>query len=578
MKNIFISIIFISGSFLFSQENKDEDWYYNEADKAIFNENYEYAVSVLEEGRSFFPESYKIIEKQGDLYFDKELYSMALKAYKEGELLEPDNGAVIYKIGSTLGRLNENNEAILYFEKLIKYEEYNRLAVDDLSWLYYKVHRLKDSEKLLLEEMAKYFHRNLAITLGTVYSDMYNYEKSKEFYLLSIEDAQRNNREYFASVALYNLSLLEFSFYNYDQALQYTGDSLGSKNRSPGHLARGEIFQLAGRFREAEKEYLEAESMDETPLARISLAGLYQKTGHLEKALAYLNDVLARRDMSWMYFFGIDKIQYKMDLSKPLSDIYKGLAEKEGKILHKNPFEWFKGKISQVKYRVLSYYHYQIYRKSARKVGDNTKESSDLNSWWAYSRASQGNTSTFLKYINMCETFERELTTKSVPWYLLERGRETKNYNLLNEALSMFRTNWEVEPIIDSLKYLIPMEYKRDKVSGRMRLNQLYELNRGALIQNGFSLPLILEHNGTGSKRKLRRYLKKTGSEVVFEQKEGFRYKLIVSILESEYSWYLLEPDGKITFTAKGSYDKLNNSVYKEIINSFFESTYSYDF
>ena len=578
MKILTRIILLLCCSLVITAQDKDENWYFEEAEKAIDEENYEYAISILEEGRNTHPQSYRINEKIGDLYFDKSLYSRALESYMDGEVLEPDNGSILFKIGSTLGRLNENDQAILYYEKLLDFEDYRRLAVDDLSWLYYKVHRLEESEKLLLEEINASFHRNLAITLGTVYSDMYEYEKSKEYYLISIDDALEKNAKYFASVALYNLSLLEYSFYNYEQSLEYTKDSLDSQDRSSGHLARGEILQLAGRYRESEEEYLKAESMDETPLSRIALAGLYQAAGHIDKALAYLMDVQNRRDMSWMYFFGTDKNQYAMDISGTLADVYSAEAQYERYRLKYNPFDWFKGLVSQITYSVQSFYHRQIFKKAARIVGDKNHGKSDLNSWWAYSRASMGNEATFMKYIELCEAFEKELTLKSVPWYLLEKGRESSDYNMLNEALSLFRSDWEVEPIMETLQYLIPLEYKRNPVMSRKRLNHLFALNNGFLMQNDLFLPLILEHNGLGSERRLKSYLQHAGSEVSLSSEEGFAYKLIVTINEETYSWFLLDSDGDIQFEGDGSYEKLNGRVYKDIIMSVFDTIYAYTF
>ncbi len=119
----------------------------------------------------------------------------------------------------------------------------------------------------------------------------------------------------------------------------------------------------------------------------------------------------------------------------------------------------------------------------------------------------------------------------------------------------------------------MPVKYTRS-----IQIQYLYNLNKGALIQNGFSLPIILEHNGIGSKRKLRNYLRRTGSEVVYSPEDGFQYRLIVSIQEHDYSWYLLDREGEISFEAEGSFEKLNNTVYKEIVMSFFETVYSYDF
>lgn len=576
VKLILILLLFLPIS-AFSQEH-DEEWFFDEAESSMYKENYEHAISILEEGRTLYPESYRIVEKIGDLYFDKELYSLALQYYREGEVIHPDRGTVLYQIGSTLGRLNENDESILYYEKLLNYEDYHRTAVDDLSWLYYKVHRLEDSEKILLDEIDRSFHRNLAITLGTVYSDMYNYGKSKEYYLISIKDALENNAGYFASVALYNLSLLEYSFYNYEQSLQYTEDSLDSKDRSSGHLARGEILQLAGRYKESEEEFLLAESMDDTPLSRIALAGLYQKTGNLQEAMAYISDVQSRRDMSWMYFFGTDQIQYSMDLNRPLSDLFSAKAEYEKRRLFSGVLDWVTGKVNQVKYGILSFYHDQKYKKAARTVGDETSGGSDLNSWWSYSRASMGNRPTFMKYIELCEAFELELTEKSIPWYLLERGRESSDYSLLNQALALFRSDWEVEPIVETLEYLIKLESRKNILLKRQRLNYLYSLNKGALMQNGLGLPLILEHSGSGSERKLKRYLEKTGFDVAVTAREGYSYKLITFISENSYSWYLLNADGEISFEVKGEYDKLSSDIYRELVMSVFDTVYAYQF
>lgn len=580
MKKFLLTALFVCYSLLYGQsyDVRDEEWYYNEAETAIDKENYEYALSILNEGRMVYPESFLLTEKTGDLYFDKELYSMALDAYREAEVLEPDDGSIIYNIGATLGRLNENDKAILYYERLLGDESYHRRAVDDLSWLYYKVHRLKDSEELLLGEMEKSFHRNYAITLGTVYSDLYDYDNSKKYYIMSIDDAKKDKAYYFASVALYNLSLLEYSFYNYEQSLQYTEESLDERDRASGHLARGEILQLAGRYREAEEEYLKAESMDTTPLARISLGGLYQKTGHLDKALAYMKDVAGRRDMSWMYFFGTDRDQYAMDLSGPFREIYKGLSEYEKKRLHSNPVDFVKSLYSRIRYSILSYYHDRIYRRAARSVGDDNSGKSDLNSWWSYSRAAMGNRPAFMKYILLCEEFEKGLSERSVPWYILEKGRETGDYALLEEALPLFRAEWEAEPLMETLENLIRLEKRSRGELRRSRTAILYSLNSGALMQNGIGLPVALEVSGPGSENRIRRYLKKTGFEVSDRGGGGFVYKLIVRTGDGKWNWYLLDGNGEIVFEADGEYVNLDGSAYRDIVMSVFDSVYAYSF
>jgi hypothetical protein len=323
---------------------------------------------------------------------------------------------------------------------------------------------------------------------------------------------------------------------------------------------------------------MKAESLDDTPLSRIALAGLYQKAGHLDEALAYMNDVLSRRDMSWMYFFGTDKNNYAMDLSRPLSALYKAMASYERSRLYYSFPEWVRGKINQITYSVKSFYQEQLYKKSARIVGDNNSGKSEFNSWWAYSRAAMGNEPVFMKYIKLCEAFEKEVTSKSVPWYLLEKGREQSDYDMLNEALPLFRGDWEAEPIMETLENLIKLEDRKNSVARRKRLNDLYFLNNGALMQNGLYLPLILEHNGLGSERRLKKYLEETGSEVSLNSDEGFSYKLIIKIENSSYSWFLLSPDGEILHENKNTYEKLNSRTYKEITMSVFDTMYRYSF
>jgi len=576
----FLLVALIISPSIFSQDGqvKDEDWYYAEAQNAIEKENFEYALSVLNEGRTLFPESFALAEKIGDLYYDKDLYSLALEAYRQAEELDPGRGSIIYNMGSTLARLNENDKAISYYERLIDFEGYHRRAVDDLSWLYYKVHKLRESEELLLREMEASFHRNYAITLGTVYSDMYEYEKSREYYLMSIEDARENNASYFASVALYNLSLLEYSFYNYERALEYTEESLEARDRASGHLARGEVLQLAGRYGEAEEEYLKAESMDDTPLSRISLGVLYQKTGHLDKALAYINDVYKRRDMSWMYFFGTDKNQYAMDIHGPLRDIYRGKSEYERLRLTSGIADGFRRFYNRIRYGILGFYHDQIFRRAARTVGNNNAGKSDLNSWWAYSRAAMGNRSAFMKYIERCEDFELNLTEKAASWYMLEKGRESDDYPLLEEALSLFRPQWEAEPLMETLHHLIRLEKRREREIRRARLGTLYELNSGYLMQNGMGLPVVLEVSGAASERRVKRYLEKTGFEVALQSGEGFSCKLIVQTGERDWSWYLLDREGKIIREEKGQEEGLNREYYRSLTMSVFNSVYAYNF
>ena len=100
--------------------------------------------------------------------------------------------------------------------------------------MYFKTHQLEKGEQLLLEALESYGpDRGMYMTLGTLYSGLYDYNNSKRFYLKAIEDALETDDPYFASVAYYNLSLLEHSFYHFNSALRYTEESIRSSDRAP---------------------------------------------------------------------------------------------------------------------------------------------------------------------------------------------------------------------------------------------------------------------------------------------------------------------------------------------------------
>ena len=97
-------------------------------------------------------------------------------------------------------------------------------------------------------------------------------------------------------------------------------------------------------------------------------------------------------------------------------------------------------------------------------------------------------------------------------------------------------------------------------------------------MQNGLGLPIVLEHRGSGSERKLKRYLEKTGFDVTLTASEGYSFKLIISISENSYSWYLLNAAGEISYEVTAEYDKLSSEVYRELVMSVFDTIYAYQF
>ena len=70
------------------QQQQSAGWYYERAREAIEAENYETAVQIIEEGKQFFPQAAELHLLLAELYYDKELYKLALEEYKHAEELQ----------------------------------------------------------------------------------------------------------------------------------------------------------------------------------------------------------------------------------------------------------------------------------------------------------------------------------------------------------------------------------------------------------------------------------------------------------------------------------------------------------
>ena len=286
-----------------SQEQQSLDRYYERAREAIDAENYETAVRIIEEGKQRFPDAAKLNLLLADLYYDKELYKLALEEYLSAGEKEGEDFLSLVQMSRCYGKLNQEQESIATLERILELYPESVSSIDDLGWMYFKTHQLDKGEELLLEALERFGpDRGIYMTLGTLYSGMYDYENSKIFYLRAIEDALVGEDLYFASVAYYNLSLLEHSFYNFNSALRYTEESIQMSDRAPGHLARGELFQSRLEFSQALSEYQQAIAKDTTPLSKVNLAMLYQKFGMLELARRYGEEVLGSQDLAWLYY------------------------------------------------------------------------------------------------------------------------------------------------------------------------------------------------------------------------------------------------------------------------------------
>jgi tetratricopeptide (TPR) repeat protein len=524
-----ILLLFCSPTVSHAQQNAD--WYYGRAQEAIEAENYENAVRIIEEGKKRFPLNTELRLLLADLYYDEELYNLALEEYHGAEQLQGEEYLTLVQISRCYGKLNQEQESIATLERILELYPENITPIDDLGWMYFKTHQLEKGEELLLKAL-KHFgpDRGLYMTLGTLYSGLYDYENSKRFYLKAIDDALEGEDLYFASVAYYNLSLLEHSFYNYNSALRYTEESIQMVDRAPGHLARGELFQSRLDFKRASLEYQTAMVKDSTPLSKVNLALLYQKFGMLELARRYGEEVLNSRDLAWMYYYGTDVKRHLQDVHEILADVYDGLAcsgAAQPRIGILQLLRWIP---RWAEYRLRAYYHRQKLRSYSLQVGRSyLAEGNHLDAYWEFYNANERYRPVALKYLQMARDLEVQVAPHALYYYQQEEGKIRGDRELLDRSIQGLDPFWEREGIFDSLRYLIPLLAVRSSPY-RLAVNRLYELNPGGLIQYGFALPLVISLKSADDKvlRRCLKHLKRSGSEIapVADEQQGFLYHL----------------------------------------------------
>jgi tetratricopeptide (TPR) repeat protein len=475
-------------------------------EEALAAEGAEYwdrAIELYDSGTRQYPADIRFPWALGNLYQSRGLYSLAWDEYRRAEKIEAGAPELLYRLARTAGYLNKDTLAVDYLERLLLIDPDHQDAIGQLGWMYYKVHRQADGERLLRSAIERFQDdSDYAMTLGTLNSDMFRYEEGKRWYLSAIEEAEQRQNSLFASVAHYNLSILESRFYHFDLALERTNASLGSLNRSSGRLARGELYLRQLDFRSALADYEAAYEMDTSPLSRLNLSQVYQISGRLEEARVYAEDCLNAGDFSWMLNYGIDPVRYRRDIHEILYKTYEGLANTEGLRPYPAPGEWIRSRARGISYRFKAEVHRLLFRKYSR-VSAAAYGEPHLDALIQYYHAFEAYPRRALTYLRAARNFEVPLIPAAAPSYDYEEGRLMGRRDLLAASLGGFDPRWERDMIADGL-----IEFAEAGEAYFTR--ELYLLNPGALRQRGIALPVELRFNLDGpAPRSLARGLRR---------------------------------------------------------------------
>ncbi|HET6485722.1 MAG TPA: hypothetical protein VFH83_04845 [Spirochaetia bacterium] len=545
---VLVIALLLPAARLLAQPVPDEtlDQLYGRAREAITRQAYESAVGILKEAKTQYPASPKPSVALGDLYYDQELYALALTEYRDAEKKGADDFQTLTQISRSYGKLNREPQSIDYLKRILKRFPESTDTVDDLGWMYFKTHQLRQGEEVLLDGINRLgLSRSLAMTLGTVYSGMNQYDRSRQYYQKAIDEALGAQDRTFAAIAYYNLALLEHNYYQYNSALRSTEDSIAMEDRPSGHLARGELFESRMEFDSAWQEYQQAYAKDDTPLSKVNMAILLRKFGRLELASRYAEDVLSSRDLSWMVYYGTDTTRHVKDMHELLQQIDQGLAQVQ---LHRptaGPLDRLKALWAAVRYAVEAWQHRQRFRLLSVSVGDDyLAQGSNEDAWWEYYRGNEGYPEVALKYLELARSSEVQRSPHAAVFYQMEEGRLRRSVPLLRDALPGFDPYWEKGAIAEDLTALIPLlNGPGNRSTRRDDIVRLYQINPGALPQAGLGLPLHVEFTGNGWKARERaiilRLISRSGSEIDASAPYSLRFTRGPG---GEVRWIVMDP------------------------------------
>jgi transglutaminase-like putative cysteine protease len=525
---VFLLFFALSGDAQNTGADLDADSLYFRAHEAQSAEYWEEAISLYAKGAEQYPRDYRFSLALGNLYYLRKFYDLAWEQYRVSESLLPDDTDVLYLLSQTAARLNRNTLSAQYLERILALEPDNIDAIGSLGWMYSKLHRLGEGKALLLSALERIGpNPDFAMILGTIFSNLFEYDEAKRWYLEAIAAGEALEMREFTAVSHYNLSILESRFYHYDRAFERTNDSLRAQNRAPGRIARGELFLRRLDFTRAFSDYHAAYEIDPLPLSKINLAQSYRRAGSLEEARAYAEDCLKGGDLSWMLNFGIDPIRYKRDIHEILYQAYAGLARSSGNA-PENRRDAARDIFRRLRYAYKREAHLRLFRKysllsaNVFKTDRSAGGESNLDALMQYYNAFEAYPRRALSYLRKARAFETPRIPASAPSYDYEEARLLKDVAGLSETILRFDPVWQRDMIAKSYTHLAKLG---PRSAAEDAAEQLYLLNKGALRQQGIFLPVLLgiAPDARRFEPALRRSLKAAGLAPAASGTEGTR-------------------------------------------------------
>jgi predicted Zn-dependent protease len=536
------------------------------AKTAIEAENWESAITVLTGAIRAYPANPSFHYVLGNLYSDQKLYASARKELLMALSLNYPDIELYSRLSEVSSLLNLDEEALAYIRHYLDVKPEDLFGWSNYGWLCYKTNRLDEGISKLHAVLEKYGpDSNLFVGLGNLYTAAFNYPEAKKYYTLAIQNAERLNQPYHASIDYYNRSILEEVFYHFDDAYRDTELSLEATPRSSGYLMQGELELRRHAFKAAFAQYLKAFNLDSTPLASMGLADTLIKAGYPDEAAQYMDAIERKTDLSWISNYGTTTDQYRADMHKTWTDIYQFAMNREKRTVVHSLSTLFLKYWSMGRYSLLHWYHdamnrvmtarvARYYETSERQYNKLTGEGLRVNSF--YFMAFNTWHALSAPYLARARAIETARIPEAEPSYLYESAHLEGDMARMESAISALDPEWERQYLSKALSERIQGSPHLEKAVKLQYIEKLYAIHPAAFVIHDIRLPVSFEYQGDDIKGAKRRFL-----------------KIAQLLCKSSFSQepdapFVIQATGPMTTLTVSLVEKNNNrTLYTQVIN-----------
>lgn len=493
------------------------------ANEAIAAENWDLAIHALQTGADRFTNDSRFVFRLGELFSSRKLYDLAygylLQARKKGET----NPALLPLLSETAGYLNQDEQALQFLSEYLDLNPDSAYDWATYGWLCYKTHRLDQGISAIHAAIEKIGRdSSLLAILGTLYTGAYRYDLARQYYSMAIEEAEERGQPYLKSIFLYNRSILEETFYRFEQAYDDAQLSLAASEHTSGHLMLGELETRRMDLAAALAQYRAGSLRDQSPLSSIGLANTYLSAGYPHEALKHVAAIRTETNLSWIANFGTSPDNFDRDLHAVSAGAHRFLAaysrtqvvhnfstafsRLRNRVIHRIQF-WYHDSVARIRNKAIGTY----YRRNARLYNTQHAQQLHINSYFFQSFTDWRRPARY--YLNLLEQQETTLIPEAQPSYISLQGILTGNRTLLDKAIVQLDPEWERNYLEKTLARRIQRTPQHQKQLKRDLAIRLYEINPAALVHHDLRLPVHIRLSDTLDAVALRT-AKNLGSEL----------------------------------------------------------------